>query len=49
MARWVGAQGQINSAKNTKTPPIVTSPTDNPKHKTEKRFFQSKLESLPNP
>jgi len=27
MARWVGAQGQVNSAIKAKTYPIMTSPT----------------------
>jgi len=36
MARWVGAQGQVNLAKNAKTRPLATSPTQNPKPKTKK-------------
>jgi len=48
MVRWIGAQGQVNSAKKTKSLPLVTSPTENPKLKTE-NFFQSQLEDFPNP
>ena len=48
MACWIGAQSQVNSAKNGKTPPLVTSPTDNHKAKTE-FFFQSELKDFPNP
>ena len=39
MARWVGAQGQVKSAKNAKTTPLVTSPTENPKLKTVNLFL----------
>jgi len=43
MARWVGAQGQVNSAKNAKTQkcenPRVTPPTENPKPKSDKKKF----------
>jgi len=38
MAQWVGAQGQVNSAKNAKTFPFVTSPPENPKPKMKKVF-----------
>jgi len=49
MARWVDAQGQVNSAKNAKTPPLVTSPTENPKRKPKQKCMKSELEDLPNP
>ena len=35
MASWVGDQDQVNSAKNAKTTPDITSPTENPKPKME--------------
>ena len=41
MARWVGAQGQVNSAIKEKHAPIMASPK---KKQNEKTFFQSKLE-----
>jgi len=48
MARWVGAQGRINSAKKSlKHGPIMTSPTE-PKTQNKKHFFPSQLEDLPN-
>jgi len=34
--------------KNAKTPPLVTSPQENPKPKTETVFFESELEDLLN-
>jgi len=37
MAQWVGAQGQVNVAKNTPTP-LVAFPPENPPPKT-KIFF----------
>jgi len=46
MACWIGAQSQVNSAKNGKTPPLVTSPTDNHKAKTE-FFFSIGTKRLP--
>jgi len=35
MASWVGDQDQVNLAKNAKTTPDITSPTENPKPKME--------------
>jgi len=48
MACWVGAQGQIKVAKNSKTSPLLMSTTENPKHKIEK-FVQLKLTDFSNP
>jgi len=48
MAYCVGAQGRMKLAKKRKTPPLMTSPIENPKPKS-KTFFQSKLEDFPNP
>jgi len=39
MAHWIGAQGREKVAKKRKTPPLVTFPAENPKHKTKKVFF----------
>jgi len=40
MALWIGAQGRVKVAKKRKnTPALVTSPTENPKHKTKHVFF----------
>jgi len=41
----VGAQGKVNPAKKAKTPPLVTSPTENPKPKIEK-IFESEARSI---
>ena len=49
MARWVGAQGQIKLAKNSKTPPHVTSPTEYPKHKSENVFKIETIKDFQNP
>jgi len=38
MAGWIGALSHVNSAKNAKTPQLVTSPAENLKPKT-KQFF----------
>jgi len=38
MAHWIGAQRQSKLVKNSKTPPLVTSPQENHKPKTEKIF-----------
>ena len=35
---WVDAQGQIKLAKNLKTSPLMTSPSDNSKRKSENLF-----------
>jgi len=49
MARWVGAQGQVTSAKYArKHALIMTSPTRNPNPKL-KIFVYSKLQDFPNP
>jgi len=40
MAHWVGTQGQVNLAKKSrKHAPIMMSPTENPKPKIKKLFF----------
>jgi len=36
---WHPGPGKCGQ-KNAKTPPLVTSPTENPKHKTKKVFFK---------
>jgi len=36
MALWVGAQGQVNTAKNAKKTQLVASPTEILKSKTKK-------------
>jgi len=49
MVLWVGAQGQVTSAKKSrKRVPMNTSPTENPKLGT-KFFFQSELVDFRNP
>ena len=50
MAHWIGAKGQVTSAKKAlKHASIVTSLIENPKSETKKDFFQSEMEDLPNP
>ena len=50
---WAHSIGRPGSGKeghkNAKTPPIVTTPQENPKPKTEKFFFDSELLDLLNP
>jgi len=47
MVYWIGAQGQVTSAKKVrKHAPIKTLPTENLERK---KFFESELEDLPNP
>jgi len=33
ISRWIGDQDQVNSTKNAKTPPLLTSRTKNPNQK----------------
>ena len=47
LAPRAGVLGKVGH-NNAKTPPLVTSPQENPKPKTE-IFFQSKLEDFLNP
>jgi len=49
MALWVGAQGQVHSAKKSqKHAPILTSPTENLEPKTKKifRWFEQLSSSI---
>jgi len=39
MAHWVSTQGQVNTLKMQKHALIVTSPSDNPKPKRNKKFL----------
>jgi len=39
MAQWVGAQGQVNLAKNVKTCPYCDVTSRNPKSKAKNFFF----------
>jgi len=45
----IGAHGWVKFAKKAITPPLVTSPTENPKPKSKKIVFQSQLADLLNP
>jgi len=47
MACWFGPQGQIKLAKNSKTPPLLMSPLENHKPKTEKKIFATETKRLP--
>jgi len=39
-AHWIGAQDWVKlTKKSRKHAPVMTSPTENPKPKTKKRFF----------
>ena len=48
MARWVGTQGQVNSAKRTQKHPIWDVTHREPQTQNWKVFFQSELEDKPN-
>jgi len=45
MARWVGAQDQVNLAKKAKTSPIMTSSQKSP-NPDQKKFFGRILKGL---
>jgi len=49
MARWVGAQGQVNSTTRAKTCPHYDITKENPTCKTKKTFFPFELQDLLNP